>query len=106
MFMARLPALLLSLLMGVQIMAAAPRATDEILSALQTRLENNSSFEDLIEQLSNLEPRELKRLQAEYDKVWPRMRDAYLGAFKDEARKQHSGPARQASPARSANGIP
>ena len=60
---------------------AAPRATDEILSALQTRLENNASFDDLIEQLSDLEPRELARLQAEYDKVWPRMRDTYLSAF-------------------------
>ncbi len=92
-----LPVILLALLTGVQMMMSAPRATDEILSALQTRLENNSSFEDLMEQLSNLEPRELKRLQAEYDKVWPSMRDAYLGAFKDEARKQHSGTARQAS---------
>ncbi len=92
-----LPVILLALLAGMQMMKAAPRATDEILSALQTRLENNSSFEDLIEQLSNLEPRELKRLQAEYDKVWPRIRDGYLAAFKDEAQKQHSGSARQAS---------
>ena len=67
MFMARLPAPLLALLMGVQIMAAAPRATDEILSALQTRLENNAGFEDLLEQLNNLEPKELARLQAEID---------------------------------------
>ena len=95
--MARLPALLLPLLMGVQIMAAAPRATDEILSALQTRLENNAGFEDLLEQLDNLEPKELARLQAEYDKVWPRMRDAYLQAFKEEAKEQNSGSMRQAN---------
>ncbi|MCH2063544.1 MAG: CAP domain-containing protein [Roseibacillus sp.] len=95
--MRHLPVTLLALLLGAPVMMAAPRATDEILSALQTRLENNSGFEDLIEQLSNLEPRELKRLQAEYDKVWPRLRDGYLTVFKDEARKQHSGTARQAN---------
>ena len=58
--MRHLPVTLLALLLGAPVMMAAPRATDEILSALQTRLENNSGFEDLIEQLSNLEPREQK----------------------------------------------
>ena len=73
---------------------AAPRATDEILSALQTRLERNIGFEDLIEQLSDLEPRELKRLQSDFDKVWPGLRDAYLDAFRKEAESQHSGATR------------
>ncbi|MBB08970.1 MAG: hypothetical protein CMN03_12040 [Roseibacillus sp.] len=95
--MRRAPAILLALLLGAPGMMAAPRATDEILSALQTRLENNAGFDDLIEQLSDLEPRELARLQAEYDKVWPRMRDTYLSAFKAEAKQQHSGSARQAN---------
>ncbi len=75
---------------------AAPRATDEILSALQTRLENGTGFDDLIELLGELEPIELTRLQTEYDKVWPSLRDAYLGAFKVAAKEQSSGTMRQA----------
>ena len=76
---------------------AGPKATDEVLSALQTRLENGTDFDDLIELLSKLEPAELAKLQAEYDKVWPRMRDAYLAAFKEAAKEQNSGPLRQAN---------
>lgn len=79
--MGRLLLLLLSLFVGVSGVMAAPRATDEILSALQTRLERNIGFEDLIEQLSTLEPRELERLQSDFDKVWPGLRDAYLDDF-------------------------
>ena len=48
---------------------AAPKATDEILSALQTRLENGAGFDDLIELLGELEPIDLTKLQTEYDKV-------------------------------------
>ncbi len=95
--MGRLLLLLLSLFVGVSGVMAAPRATDEILSALQTRLERNIGFEDLIEQLSTLEPRELERLQSDFDKVWPGLRDAYLDAFRKEAESQHSGAARQSN---------
>ena len=87
---------LVTILQGFPLSMAAPRATDEILSALQTRLEDNASFEDLVEQLGELEPRELVRLQSEYDKVWPRLRDDYLKAFQSEAKGQNSGPNRQA----------
>ena len=93
------PTVLVALFLGAHLAVAAPRATDEILSALQTRLENKADFSDLIEQLGSLEPRELARLQAEYDKVWPRLRDAYLSAFETEAKGQNSGASRQASQA-------
>ncbi len=73
----------------------APRASDEILSALQTRLETGAGFEDLIGMLGDLEPAELNRLQADYDKVWPSLRDDYLSAFRDAAQKQNSGALRQ-----------
>ncbi|RCL37261.1 MAG: CAP domain-containing protein [Verrucomicrobia bacterium] len=95
--MRRFLLLLLPLLPGVSGVMAAPRATDEILSALQTRLERNIGFEDLIEQLSDLEPKELKRLQSDYDKVWPGLRDTYLDSFRKEAEDQHSGAARQSN---------
>ncbi len=95
--MIRFATVLIALLSGAPLAVAAPRATDEILSALQTRLENNTGFDDLVEQLGELETRELARLQAEYDKVWPRLRDDYLDAFEAEAREQNSGASRQAS---------
>jgi uncharacterized protein YkwD len=88
---------LLSLFPGASGLTAAPRATDEILSALQTRLERNIGFEDLVEQLSELEPKELKRLQSEYDKVWPNLREAYLDAFRKEAEDQYSGATKQSN---------
>ncbi len=92
-----LTTLLLALWVGGSVVAAPPRATDEVLSALQTRLENNAPFDDLIEQLSNLEPADLNKLQAEYDKVWPGIRDGYLNGFKNAAKEQNSGQMRQAN---------
>ena len=93
----RLTLLLIALWAGGVVVAAPPRATDEILSALQTRLETNAPFEDLIEQLSELEPADLSKLQAEYDKVWPSMRDDYLEAFQSAAKEQNTGQMRQAN---------
>ena len=93
--MNRLLTALLTTVLCLGVSTAAPRATDEILSALQTRLENGSSFDDLIESLSDLEPSDLAKLQAEYDKTWPRLRDNYLNAFKSEAKDQNSGKMRQ-----------
>lgn len=83
------------LLTGVPSGWAAPRASDEILAALQTRLESGASFDDLLEQLDRFDPRELARLQAEFDKAWVRLREVYVQAFQAEARQQHSGPGRQ-----------
>lgn len=76
---------------------AAPKASDEILAAFQTRLETGSSFDDLIEQLGELEPSELTKIQQDYDKIWPQMRSSYISAFESEAKDQNSGELRQAN---------
>lgn len=74
---------------------AAPKASDEILAALQVRLENGKGCDDLIDQLNDLEAKELNKLLKDYDRVWPGMRDKYLNAFKAEAKSQNTGTNRQ-----------
>ena len=85
-----------ALLLGA-VAGAAPKASDEILTALHTRLETGAAFDDLITQLEELEPTELTKLQADFDKVWPQLRDAYLSGFKKAAQEQNTGPMRQAN---------
>lgn len=74
---------------------AAPKASDEILAALQVRLENGKGCDDLIEQLNELDAKELNKLLKDYDQVWPNLRDKYLSDFKAEAKSQNTGTNRQ-----------
>jgi uncharacterized protein YkwD len=58
--------------------AAAPTATDEILAMFQTRAKAGEPFDDLCEAAGDLPGPAQKQLVAEIEKIWPRLRDAYL----------------------------
>ena len=83
------------LLLAASAPAAAPRATDEILSGVQTRLVEGGDMSALIAELDELPLAELKKLATEVEKAWTRTRDAYLSAFQSEAEDQFSGQARR-----------
>jgi uncharacterized protein YkwD len=74
---------------------AAPQAPDEILSAVQTRLESGESLDPLIRALEDLPSTDLNKIEEEVEKAWNQLRPAYLSAFKSAAESQHSGKARQ-----------
>lgn len=78
----------------IQITTAAPRVVNEILFRLQTAIETESSTDDIVESLENLNSTELRSLLKEYDKTWPKLRDKYLEDFKEEAEEQFSGKAK------------
>lgn len=87
---------LLCLLAGVGMAwGAAPQAPDEILSAVQTRLESGAPLEDLIEALDDLPSEDLNTIEAEVEKAWSGVRQQYLDAFRAAAEEQHTGTARQ-----------
>ncbi|MDA7535446.1 CAP domain-containing protein [bacterium] len=81
------------LLLGLisQLATAAPRATDEILSRLQTCIKTETSTDDLIESLEALEGKEVEAILKEYDKTWPKLRDKYLSDYEAEAKEKYSG---------------
>lgn len=87
--------LLLILTLATGLHGAAPRATDEILSAVQARLEDGGSMDELIAELDNLKLAELKLVRIDVDKAWDQLKGAYLSAFASEAKSQHSGEFRQ-----------
>lgn len=64
--------------LGVLPLAAAPTAADEILAAFQSRMEEGGDFSDLLESVADLPGAEQKKLLAEIEKIWPRIRDTYL----------------------------
>ncbi|NNC87649.1 MAG: hypothetical protein HKN82_04215 [Akkermansiaceae bacterium] len=91
-----LPALILTLALAVPA-GAAPLAGNEILAALQSRLETGGEVEDLVDQLDDLGLDELKQLHLDFERAWLRVREAYLAAFESEAKVQNSGEAKQAN---------
>jgi len=86
--------LLLLLVLTGSASGAAPRATDEILSGVQTRLEEGGSLDEFIEELGKLRIAELKQIRGDVDKAWEQLKGAYLAAFEAEAKSQHSGTSR------------
>lgn len=94
--MRSLPTLLCVFLLTAGILPAAPpRAADEILAAVQTRLVEGGDMDELIDALDELPRAELKKLAADVEKAWVATRDSYASAFQAEARSQYSGRSRQ-----------
>jgi hypothetical protein len=92
----RLPATLFTLLLLTGAApGAAPRASDEILAAVQVRLVEGGEMDSLIDELDDLPLAELRKLAAEVEKAWSTTQTAYLSAFEAEARSQYSGRSRQ-----------
>lgn len=79
---------------------AAPAASDELLAALQTCIEKGKSAENLIENLSELSPTELKKLIVDVEKAWPKIRDQYFSALTVTAKSISSGPEKNKNQAR------
>ena len=75
----------------MQLATAAPRATDEILSRLQTCIETETSIDGLVGSLEELEGKEIEAILKEYDKTWPKLRDKYLSDYEAEAKQKYSG---------------
>lgn len=73
---------------------AAPMAGDELLTALQGRLEEQKEVGDLVEGLDDLPPAELRVLEKQVEQVWPGQLEKYLASFSEEAEKLFGGSAR------------
>ncbi|MDE0826900.1 MAG: CAP domain-containing protein [Akkermansiaceae bacterium] len=86
---------LLGLLLPIVGASAAPHAPDEILSAVQTRLETGRSLDELIDALVDLPSKDLNKIEEEVEKAWGHIHTQYLSAFEKEAKDQNSGQFRQ-----------
>jgi uncharacterized protein YkwD len=75
--------------------AAAPRVVDEILAALQARIEDGGPVDDLVRRLDSVSLPDLKVLQDEFDRAWVQQRERYLSGFANAAGEQSSGQLRQ-----------
>lgn len=81
----KLSRLLLPILLASPL-TAAPSAVDEILAAFQTKVESGGDVTELTPSIENLPSPEQKQLVAEIEKLWPRLRDAYLNDLTAAAR--------------------
>lgn len=72
-------------------LAAAPTAADEILAAFQTTMEEGGDLGELLASVEELPGAEQKRLIAEIEKIWPRLRDGYLAELGRTAAAQSGG---------------
>jgi uncharacterized protein YkwD len=77
----RLPLALAAWSASAAFAAAAPSAADEILAALQTRLESGEDSSDLARSLADLPAEQTRQVVTEVEQVWPKLRDTYLAGF-------------------------
>ena len=84
---------LLILLTLVQVKAAT-LTTNEVFVRLQTAIETGKGFQDLVEDLEELENGELIAILKEFDQTWPLLRDRYLKDHKEFIRSQFTGDAK------------
>ncbi|MDC0270528.1 hypothetical protein OAK94_02365, partial [bacterium] len=89
--------LIISLFLSLGFSMASVQAsltTNEILTRLQSCIEENRSTAEIEEGLIDLSNRELSLLLKEYDVTWPKLRDAYYKSFQTHARSLYSGDAK------------
>ena len=75
--------------------SARPYAPDEILSAVQTRLESGQDLTELITILDDLPSADLDKIEQDVDKAWDHIHRSYLSAFEAKAGGLNSGQLRQ-----------
>lgn len=73
---------------------AATLTTNEVFVRLQASIENGKGFEKLVEDLEDLENKELVAILKEFDQTWPQLRDRYLKDHQDFIRSQFTGEAK------------
>ena len=77
------------------LLAIAPlwgnQAVDELLAAFQTRLESGADIGELCDSLEERDGEVLDELSETLNKTWPGIRDRYLTAFQESARKGVGG---------------
>ena len=72
----------------------ASLTTNEILTRLQNCIEENRPTTEIEEGLIDLSNKELSLLLKEYDKTWPKLREAYYKSFQKHAQSLYSGDAK------------
>jgi len=72
----------------------ASLTTNEILTRLQNCIEENRPTTEIEEGLIDLSNKELSLLLKEYDKTWPKLREAYYKSFQKYAQSLYSGDAK------------
>ena len=80
-----------------QLEGRTPRAADELLTALHTRLETGAEVDDLVEALDDVPPGELRALEEQVNTAWNMVLEDYLAAFGGIAEGQLAGSARSSN---------
>lgn len=91
---------LLLLLCSAALLRAAPPASDELLAGLQTCIETGKDVAPLLEHLDDLPSAERKKLSADVEKAWPRIRSSYIAELEKTAKMISSGPEKNKNQAR------
>ena len=73
---------------------AATLTTNEVFVRLQTTIESGKGFKQLVEDLGNLDNKELVAILKEFDQTWPQLRNRYLKDHQEFIRSQFTGEAK------------
>ncbi len=73
---------------------AATLTTNEVFVRLQASIESGKGFQELVEDLKDLENKELEAILKEYDRTWPQLRDKYLKDYQEFVKTRFTGEAK------------
>lgn len=83
---------------SLSLLSAQTADTNEIIVRFQTVLEaDGKGLDQIIEDLNDIDRKDLSALLKQYDRNWPRLRDNYLKAYKAYAKKRFSGSSKSAA---------
>jgi len=70
---------------------AATLTTNEVFVRLQASIESGKGFKELVEDLKDLENKELEAILKEYDRTWPQLLGKYLKDYQEFVKAQFTG---------------
>lgn len=85
---------LIFLALSLLLANGATLTTNEVFVRLQAAIESGKGFDELVEDLSDLENKELEAILKEYDRTWPQLRDRYLKDYQEFVKAKFTGEAK------------
>lgn len=76
---------------------ASSLASDEVFARLQSIIKTDEGLDDLLEDLEELDNKELTAILKQFDRTWPRVRDKYLKDYQSFLKSKFTGSSKNDS---------
>ena len=85
---------LLLMILATFSLKAATLTTNEVFVRLQAAIEDENGFKELLNDLEDIDNKDLSEILKEFDRTWPQLRDRYLKDYGEFVKGNFSGEAK------------